>query len=147
MNIRPYTPADRESCLSLLRGNVPEHFVASDEADYAAFLDTLPGPYFVVEDGERVIAAGGIALNKDGVTAALCWGIVGAARQREGVGARLLEHRLRAFLPDHPEVTRVLINTTQKVQRFYEKHGFAAVEVRPKAYGPDLDHVLMVRPR
>src|SRR4051794_30461646 len=48
MEIRIYTSADREACLDLLRSNVPEHFVASNEADYGSFLDRLPGRYFVV---------------------------------------------------------------------------------------------------
>lgn len=146
MEIRPFTKADREACLALLRSNVPEHFVASDEADLARFLDALPGPYFVVEDGGRIVASGGIAAEQDGVTASLCWGIVDAARQRAGIGTRLLSHRLASFLPGHPEVRRVRINTTQKVQAFYEKHGFAPTEVRPGAYGPGLDHVRMEMP-
>jgi GNAT superfamily N-acetyltransferase len=147
MDIRPYSASDREACLALLRGNVPEHFVASDEAELARFLDALPGPYFVVEDGGRIVAAGGIAAERDGVTATLCWGIVDARRQRQGIGARLLAHRLDAFLPDNPQIRRVQTNTSQKVQGFYARHGFAVVEVRPQAYGPDLDHVRMVRER
>ncbi|MFT3774761.1 MAG: GNAT family N-acetyltransferase [Minicystis sp.] len=146
MNIRPYTPADRERCLALLRSNVPEHFQATDEADYARFLDALPGPYFVVEEGGEIIAAGGIAAEKDGITATLCWGIVTARRQRAGVGTKLLAHRLEAFLPGHPEITRIQTNTTQKVQAFFARHGFAVVEVKPLAYGPDLDHVRMIMP-
>jgi GNAT superfamily N-acetyltransferase len=145
VKIRPYTPADREACLELLRSNVPEHFSPSEEAEMARFLDRLPGPYFVVEDGGQLVACGGIATERDGVTATLCWGIVHATRQRSGVGTKLLEHRLDVFLREHPQIRQLQTNTSQKVQGFYAKHGFVVVEVRPQGYGPDLDHVRMVR--
>ncbi|WAS91378.1 GNAT family N-acetyltransferase [Nannocystis punicea] len=147
VKIRPYTPADREACLALLRSNIPEHFSPAEEAELARFLDALPGPYFVVEDGGRLIASGGIAAERDGVTATLCWGIVDATRQRSGVGTELLEHRLDVFLRDNPQIRQLQTNTSQKVQGFYAKHGFIVVEVRHRAYGPDLDHVRMVRDR
>jgi GNAT superfamily N-acetyltransferase len=145
MDIRPYSPSDREGCLALLRSNVPEHFSPPEEEEFARFLDTLPGPYFVaVEDG-RIVAGGGIAAEPDGVTATLCWGIVAADRQRGGIGSALLRRRLEAFLPANPMIRRVQTNTSQKVQGFYARHGFAVVEVRPQGFGPDLDHVRMVR--
>lgn len=145
IEIRPYQSSDREGCLALLRSNIPEHFSPPEEDEYARFLDALPGPYFVAVDGGRIVAGGGIAAERDGVTATLCWGIVEAARQRTGIGSRLLARRLEPFLSQHPEIRRLQTNTTQKVQGFYERHGFVVAEVRPRAFGPDLDHVRMVR--
>jgi ribosomal protein S18 acetylase RimI-like enzyme len=147
VKIRPYTPADREGCLELLRGNIPEHFSPPEEAELARFLDVLPGLYFVVEDGGRIIASGGVAAERDGVTATLCWGMVDATRQRTGVGTKLLAHRLAAFLAGHPQIRQIQTHTSQKVQGFYAKHGFAVVEVRPDGFGPGLDHVHMMRDR
>ena len=144
MLIRPYLEADRSACLQLLRGNVPEHFVASDENDFAGFLDTLSGPYFVVEDGHEIVACGGIAADDDEI-AALCWGIVAAHRQRMGIGTMLTAHRIETFLALHPRIRMVRIHTTQKVQAFYEKHGFEVKSVRANAYGEGLDHVVMHR--
>jgi ribosomal protein S18 acetylase RimI-like enzyme len=145
MEIRPYAPSDRAACLALLRSNVPEHFSPAEEDEFARFLDALPGPYFVAIEGGRIVAGGGIAAEPDGVTATLCWGIVAADRQRSGIGSALLRRRLGAFLPDNPQIRRVQTNTSQKVQGFYARHGFAVVEVRPQGFGPDLDHVRMVR--
>nr|WP_276604340.1 GNAT family N-acetyltransferase [Nannocystis pusilla] len=147
MNIRLYTPADREACLELLRSNTPEHFSLAEEADLARFLDALPGPYFVVEDGGRIIASGGIAGERDGITATLCWGMVDASRQRAGVGSKLLIHRVETFLAERPQIRQLQTHTSQKVQGFYAKHGFRVVEVRPHGFGPDLDHVHMMRDR
>jgi len=146
MRIRPYETDDRDACLALIRSNTPEHFVPSDEEAFGRFLDDLPGPYFVVEDPYGgVIACGGMAQEEEPSLATLCWGIVAAEEQRKGVGTALLEHRLREFLPRHPEIERVQVNTTQKVQGFYERHGFRAREIRQEAYGPGLDHVRMER--
>lgn len=145
MDIRPYSPSDREACLALLRSNVPEHFSPAEADELARFLDALPGPYFVAEEDGRIVGCGGIAGEPDGVTATLCWGIVAADRQRGGIGTALLRRRLDVFLRDNPQIRRVQTNTSQKVQGFYARHGFAVAEVRPQGYGPDLDHVRMVR--
>jgi N-acetylglutamate synthase-like GNAT family acetyltransferase len=144
MHIRRYVEQDREACLAVLRSNVPQHFVAADEDSLRRFLDDLPGPYFVVEDpAGAVIACGGIAEERDPSVATLCWGIVDATRHRAGIGTALLKHRLAVFLPQHPNVKCLRVNTTQKVQGFFERHGFRVTEIHARAYGPDLDHVRM----
>ena len=143
--IRPYVPNDREACLDLLRGNIPEHFSPAEAEEFARFLDALPGPYFVAEIDGRIVGCGGIAAEKDGVTATLCWGIVDARHQRGGVGTKLLERRLGGFLAEHPEIRRVQTHTSQKVQGFYARHGFVVASVVPQGFGPELDEVTMVR--
>jgi hypothetical protein len=50
MRVRDYSIADRGACLAVFDGNVPEFFIPPERADFAAFLDALPGPYLVVED-------------------------------------------------------------------------------------------------
>ena len=146
ISIRRYETRDREGCLAAFRSNVPEYFIASDEDEVQRFLDNIPGIYFVVEaDDASILACGGIAEETDPSVATLCWGIVDASVQRIGIGTRLLQHRIAEFLSKHPSVKRVRVNTTQKVQGFYERHGFRVLEVRAGAYGPDLDHVRMQR--
>lgn len=140
--IRSYTPNDREACLALLRGNIPEHFTPDEERQLDAFLGDLPGPYFVVEEAGELVACGGIATEpNDQTAAALCWGIVRHDRQGRGIGRALTLHRLAAL----PGVTRVRINTSQKVQGFYAKLGFVVTHVTPNGFGPGLDEVRMER--
>ena len=50
MFIREYLSGDREACLEVLESNTPEFFLENDRNEFSAFLDELPGPYFVVED-------------------------------------------------------------------------------------------------
>jgi len=146
MRIRSYTPQDRDACLAVLRSNVPEHFVAADEDALGRFLDALPGPYFVVEEPDGfIVACGGITEEDDPAVASLCWGIVDATRHRAGIGSALLDHRLAMFLPEHPNVKCLRVNTTQKVQGFFERHGFRVTAIHPRAYGHDLDRVRMER--
>ena len=145
MHIRAYTEVDEGACVALLRSNVPEYFEAADEEPFRAFLRRLPGPYFVLEIDGRIAAAGGIASEIDRTVATLCWGIVDAGMHRAGLGSALLKHRMEAFLPEHPEAERLQVNTTQKTQGFFERHGFVVVEVRKDGYGAGLDHVRMER--
>jgi ribosomal protein S18 acetylase RimI-like enzyme len=143
MRIRRYVDDDRGGCLALLRSNVPQYFTPEDEDSFARFLAAPPGLFFVVEEAaSQLIACGGIA-GREPTMATLCWGIVDRGRQRTGVGTALLRHRLASFLPDHRDVRTVRVNTTQKVQGFFERHGFRATNVRVGAYGPGLDHVQM----
>lgn len=140
--IRPYTIADREACLHLLRSDMGVHFVPDEERQFAEFLDALPGPYFVTENAHgEVVACGGVALEPDPDAGALCWGIVRKDLQGTGLGKALTLYRLSVL----PGVKRMRINTSQKVQGFYEKLGFVAKKVVPDGFGPGLDDVLMER--
>jgi len=75
LSARSYSPADRSTCLGIFDSNVPDSFRDSERADFEAFLDSLPGPYFVVEDESgRAVACGGYAVNPGTTCADLCWG-------------------------------------------------------------------------
>lgn len=146
MEFREYQPTDREACLQILRSNVPEYFYESDLADFERFLDHLPGPFFVVTGPQAIIiACGGIARGKTGPTeAVLCYGMVNGARLRQGVGKELLRKRLEVFLPLQPQIERITVNTTQKIEGFFEKFGFCVAEREPDGFGPGLDRVYLV---
>lgn len=144
MRFRPYAPADRDACLALFDGNVPRYFDPDERAGFAAFLDALPGPFLVADDGGRVVACGGWAVEADTGDVALCWGIVDAARHREGIGDRLTRARLRDALAGAPRA--VVIRTSQHTQGFYERLGFAVARVVPDGHAPGIDFVEMRRP-
>ena len=145
MTIRAYSDADRGDCLAVFDSNVPHDFRDGERAEFAEFLDDLPGPYLVAEDaGGRIVACGGWALEADGESAAMCWGMVRRDRQGEGWGRRLLEARVEQARKV-PGVRRAILTTSQRAQGFFERLGFEPRSVVPDGIAPGLDRVEMVR--
>jgi GNAT superfamily N-acetyltransferase len=143
VRVRPYTSADRANCLAVFDSNVPSSFTAPERPSFAAFLDELPGPYFVFEnDHGDVVACGGYAL-VDGVKADLCWGMVKLDHQGLGLGRVMSEHRLKQIRA-HPGVREVRMNTSQHTRAFYERLGFVTVTVTPDGFAPGLDRCDMI---
>lgn len=100
------------------------------------FLDSLPGPYFVVEEDGEVIGCGGYARNGDG-SASLCWGMVRNDWHGHGIGRLLLNERLRHIHEDG-SFDSVIMNTSQHTVGFFEKYGFATERVISGGYAPGL---------
>jgi len=139
VRVRDYTREDREACLAVFDGNVPEFFVPAEREAFAAFLDDLPGPYLVVEDEDgRVVACGGYAVTPGTRTADLCWGMVARPRHGTGIGRLLTDARLERVRAD-PGVHDVALNTSQHTAGFYARRGFATERVVPDGFAPGLD--------
>jgi GNAT superfamily N-acetyltransferase len=138
MRVRDYTPADRERCLAVFRGNVPKFFLPVEEPEFAAFLDALPGPYLVVEDeAGAVVGCGGYAVTSGTTTADFCWGMVARPLHGTGLGRLLGRERLARIRAD-PAVREVALHTSQHTVGFYQTLGFAAERVIPDGYAPGL---------
>lgn len=139
MRLRDYTPADRAACLAVFDSNVPEFFVTAERDPYSAFLDALPGPYFVLEnESDAVVGCAGYALEPDTTEAHLCWGMVRRERHRTGLGRLLFEERLARIRADGLADV-VGLDTSQHTRSFYEQYGFVTERVVPDAYAPGLD--------
>jgi GNAT superfamily N-acetyltransferase len=129
--IRPVRAGERDAVLAIVN--------AAAEAYRGAIpADRFHEPYMTAAELDREIAAG-VAFSGYEIDGALA-GVMGVqpvrdvvlirhayvvpARQREGIGAALLEHLVRAT--DRP----VLVGTWAAAEwaiRFYERHGFARV--------------------
>jgi hypothetical protein len=136
MLVRDYTPADRAACLAVFATNTQHFFLPEEAAEFAAFLNQLPGPYLVVIEDERVVGCGGFRVAGD--TAVLTWGMVRRERHRERIGWRLLVARLARIVAT-PGVVRVRNDTSQHSRGFFERAGFVVTRVQPDGYGPGLD--------
>ncbi|MBX3477084.1 MAG: GNAT family N-acetyltransferase [Brevundimonas sp.] len=134
---RPYEPADREACLALFDGNTPRFFDASERAEYDAFLRALETPYSVIEQGGRIVACGGHAVEADGTTAVLCWGMVDRGLQGTSLGRRLTQARLAAARAT-PGVTAVRLSTSQHTEGFYRRFGFRTLKVAQDGFAPGI---------
>ncbi len=135
---RPYEPKDRAACLALFDSNVPRFFDPTEKAGYERFLDRLDSPYQVIERDGRVVACGGLAVERDGRTATLCWGMVEGGLHGRGVGTALTGARLAAARAT-PGVEVVRLDTGRWTTGFYERFGFVLETVTPDGYAPGSD--------
>ena len=146
MTRRAYSPADRAACLALFDSNVPGFFDMSEREDFDGFLDDVirhAWPYLVIERDGVIVGCGGHAVEPDGVSVALCWGMVDGRLHGQGLGQALTEARLDAARKV-PGATRIVLNTSQHTQGFYARFGFIAEAVTPDGYAPGIDRWDMV---
>ncbi len=130
----------RAACVDVFDSNVPDYFLPSERAQFEAFLDDLPGPYFVGESGGRVVACGGIALSDEGGRADLCWGMVHRSVHRRGLGRRLTRYRVEEAR-GLPGVRQIALQTSQHTKDFYRSLGFEIVEVEADGFGEGMDRL------
>lgn len=138
--VRAYTSSDRSGCITLFDSNVPHFFAETERNGFVEFLDhqAAAWSYQVIERNSCVVACGGHALEPDGVTASLCWGMVERELQGSGLGS-LLTVRRSQIIGAIPGVSRVRLDTSQHTRGFYERFGFSAEAIVPDGYGPGLD--------
>lgn len=143
---RAYAPSDRADCLAVFDSNVPESFDLVERAEFAEYLDDLPGPYLVLlDDLGRIQACGGWARADDPRCADLCWGMVTRSLQGEGWGRALTLARLDG-VANMPDLDRVRLQTSQDTEGFYRRMGFAVIDRKADGFRPGFDHIVMERP-
>lgn len=143
VRLRPWRPEDRALGLALFDSNAPRAFAEVEKADFLAFLDDLPGPYFVLEsaDGEA-LGCGGYAGEDKASVAALCWGMVRGDLHGRRLGERLLIERLTRIAAD-PVFETVDIETSQHSCGFFARYGFVETACQPDGFAPGIDRVDM----
>lgn len=141
MILRPYTPADRDACLTILASNIPDFVLPRELAEYAEWLDRACAPgaedpcEYLVDTDLR--CAGGISFADTAPVATLSWGIVRRDLHRSGLGRALLREglaRIRAR-----GVTQVLMDTSDASVGFFLRHGFVVTGRVRDGYGPGVD--------
>ncbi len=144
LRFRGWREDDREAGLALFDSNVPQYFAAQERADFAEFLDDLPGPYFLAldADGAAVGCGGYAAHDKKPDTAALCWGMIHRERHGRGWGDALLRHRLDSIV-EEPVFRWVEIETSQFSRGFFERYGFAQRRTVVDGFAPGIDLIGM----
>lgn len=145
MHLRLYDVADREACLGLFDSNVPAFFAPHEREDFQSFLadlERLPIRYFVLVDGGRAIACGGVGRRDD--EARMCWGIVHGLRHGEGLGRIMLLARL--VMGARLGATRAGLDTIPKVAPFFEREGFVITGGTDDYYGPGIHRRDLVLP-
>lgn len=134
--IRPYASGDLESCLELFDSNTPTYFLPQERDLYRLFLDRGPAPYWVIDEGEGLVACGGVAMRDQ--EASLCWGMIRRDRHRAGLGTKLLLFRL-AKAAQELSARSVRLDTSQHSVGFFRNYGFLTTATTKDHYGPGLD--------
>lgn len=142
MEIRPYTENDKDSVIDLFRANTPDFFDLSEEKDLRDYLETEVADYFVVEENDELIGAGGINYFLQERTARISWDIVKPNSQGKGIGKKLTEHRIN-YLKNNNKVDLIVVRTSQHVFKFYEKMGFRLIKVEKDFWAKGFDLYLM----
>jgi len=142
---RTYRPEDMAGCLALFDSNTPRFFDESEREGFVGFLQdqALRWPYQVIEREGRIVGCGGHAVEADGVSVALCWGMVDQTMHGQGLGRVLTQARITAARAT-PGIRRVILNTSQHTQGFYARFGFEIEQVTPDGFAPGIDRWDMV---
>lgn len=142
MKIRPYTPADNESIISLLRLNTPKYFAPEEEVDLKHYLSNEIDFYFVAEENSKIIGCGGINIVDNGKTARISWDIIHPDYQGKGIGRELTLYRIDR-IKEIPGIETIVVRTSQLVYPFYKKFGFELKELVKDYWAEGIDMYVM----
>lgn len=124
LSIRKYNEKDKQSLINLLRLNTPKFFAPSEEKDLIEYLNGHSENYYVMEESNEIIGAGGINYGFDnGKTTRISWDIVHPKKQGKGAGTKLTKFRIDE-IKKNSDINKIVVRTTQLVYEFYKKIGF-----------------------
>ncbi len=146
MTIREYRPSDQNACIQIFQKNLGSSFVREELALFEHWLfNHGEYPYFVVQEGHRIIACGGIYIDYRYNMAGLSWSMVDPSYQDQGVGTELTIFRLKQIRSVFPDL-KCFIETSQHAQGFYQKLGFKTKTVVKNGLAKGLDKYFMELP-
>ncbi len=126
--IRPYEKSDFAAVISLFRLNTPLYFSSEEEEDLIYFLENEREQYYVVSINKEIVGCGGYNLSEDKSTGIICWDIVHPNFQGKSIGRNLLNYRITQ-IKNVKSIRKITVRTSQLVYPFYEKQGFALIEI------------------
>ena len=144
MDIRPYEPRDRASCLGVFASLTPGLLAPPALPLFEAWLDHPDGPYFVMDHDESVVGCGGYSLSSDQSTATLRWGMIRDSSQKMGLGRLLLMYRIRE-IGRAGTVGLVLAHSPQPSAGFFEKQGFRVNGIATDAFAPGVAGIELIK--
>ena len=137
MQIRPYQSDDKKTCLAIFDSNLPKFFAAEERPDFADFLDKLPCPYFVIQDGDEILGCGGHSINEAKQKVGMAWGMIHSEQHKRGLGRYLLLYRLKTICKIMKS-GQIILDTSQHSYPFFEKLGFLVDKITENTYGDGL---------
>jgi [ribosomal protein S18]-alanine N-acetyltransferase len=137
--IRKYKENDKSDLIRLLRLNTPKFFAPSEEKEFIDYLIGHSDNYFVVEELNEIIGAGGFNYGFDnGATTRISWDLINPEKQGKGIGTRLTKFRIEE-IRRNSQINKIVVRTTQLVYEFYEKNGFQLERVEKDFWAVGFD--------
>ncbi len=129
ITIRAYEQSDKDDVIQLLRLNTPRYFAIEEEKDLIQYLETERAYYYVLLYDKKIVGSGGINFADNNTTGKISWDIFHPDYQGKSMGTQLLKHRIDQ-LNSIAGIQKIRVRTSQLAYRFYEKQGFALVEIK-----------------
>ena len=142
MTIRSYIKEDKAAVMELLKVNTPKYFDHTEEIDLSEYLDNEVEDYFVAENNDEIIGAGGINYFLEEKIARISWDMIKPNLQGKGIGRKLTEHRIKHLNKNH-KIESIVVRTSQHANKFYEKMGFNLVKIEKDYWAKGFDLYLM----
>ena len=138
MKIMTYSALHFNRCLSILKSNIPEFIDTTEESLFINFLSRKGIIYFTLFELEELVACGGYGYDNKKDSVVLSWGIVHNQFHKMGFGTDLLRYRLQHIMKNYPHAN-IVLDTTQKTYKFYERFNFEVDKITRNYYAKDLD--------
>jgi len=136
--IRSYRIEDYQEVVDLLRLNTPQYFAESEEADLIEYLEQDAEHYFVIEENQQVIGAGGYNFFEEKGLAHISWDIIHPDHQGKGLGKQLTLYRIDQ-IKKNPIIKIIIVRTSQLSYPFYQKIGFKLEKIEKDFWAKGLD--------
>jgi len=138
MKILEYKSVYFNSCLSILRSNIPEFIDISEETIFINYLSKKNLKYYVLMQSDEIIGCGGYGYDSKKMCIQLAWGLIDSRYHKKGYGTHLLNYRLEKIVKNYFN-SKIILDTSQKTYKFYEKFDFRVDNVTEDFYAKGLD--------
>ncbi|OXA99676.1 hypothetical protein B0A75_11095 [Flavobacterium oncorhynchi] len=149
INIRPYNASDKEDISDIFFSNCPKYFDKNDHASLLDFLDNYADKNFkVLISDDKIIGCGGYYIKDSDECFGICWVMF----KRYVLGHRLFfktadmffNHLMQNIESENLNYD-IVINTTQVMEKSFNRYGFKTESVSKNGFGEGLDHYKMRR--
>ena len=136
--IRNYKSEDKAILTEIFRKNTPVFFAREEEQDWENYIASHADTYLVLEKDNKLLGAGGYCLADDPSIGYLTWVFVNPTVKGKGMGKRLMKMCI-ARLAKIQTVRKLEVKTSQHAFHFFEKLGFAVIDVQKDYWADGLD--------
>jgi hypothetical protein len=149
MKTRVYRQEDQQRILAIFRSNCPKYFAFDDEQYLIDFLNNYADEnYLVMLKGEEIIGCGGHYTKDD--MHGIAWVMFEAGSIGSGHLKQIsddfyteIESKIITESSDLP----IRINTTQLMEKWFNRYGFKTYEITKDGFGKGLDEYKMIKSR